>query len=286
MSDQVVETPIATEGQEAPQLSEREVIEQEALARYKESQKTQEERESGMPKGYNEDGTPQEELIAGKFKSQEDLLKAYQELEKKLGQGKQQETTTENTPSEENPPNETEQPPKENGGGSEGEFNISKFEEEFAANGSLSEESYAELASKGFSKQQIDTYIQGQMAYADSVRNSIYDSVGGQEAYVEIINWASENMPQDVIQEYNDAVGAMDKDRVLRTLEYMTLKKGQSAPREARRLEGQTASTGIQPFANKNEWQRAMTDRLYGKDAKYTNMVDQRYLAARKKGIL
>lgn len=285
MSDQVVETPTSTEGQEAPQLSEREIIEQEALERYKESQKTQEERESGMPEGYNEDGTPKEELIAGKFKSQEDLLKAYQELEKKLGQGNQQETTTE-TPSEENPPEEGEQPTKESEASSEGEFNISKFEEEFAANGSLSEESYAELAKKGFSKQQIDTYIQGQMAYADSVRNSIYDSVGGQEAYVEIINWASENMPQDVIQEYNDAVGVMDKDRVLRTLEYMTLKKGQSAPREARRLEGQAAASGIQPFANKNEWQRAMTDRLYGKDAKYTNMVDQRYLAARKKGIL
>ena len=93
-------------------------------------------------------------------------------------------------------------------------------------------------------------------------------------------------MSPDIIKDYNEAVDSMDKDRILRTLEYMSLKKGTSAPRETRRLEGNAPSSGVQPFINKNEWQRAMTDRLYGKDAKYTKMVDNRYLAARKKGIL
>ena len=87
MSEEVIndvtsETP-AEAPSESPQLSEREQIEQEAIARYRESQQSQEERESGMPEGYNDDGTPKEEMIGGKFKSQEDLLNAYQELEKK-----------------------------------------------------------------------------------------------------------------------------------------------------------------------------------------------------------
>lgn len=257
--------------QDAPQLSEREIIEQEAIARYRESQQSKEERESGMPEGYNEDGTQQEELIAGKFKSQEDLLKAYQELEKK-----------QSAPKEEAPVEQKADIKAD----TEGSFSATKYEQEFVANGSLSDDSYAELASKGFSRQQVDAYIKGQQAYASSIQADIYGSVGGQEQYVDLINWASDNVEPETIKEYNDAVDAMDLARMKRTLEYMNLKRGQSAPREARRLEGNTPVGGVQPYSNKNEWQRDQTNRLYGKDAKYTNMVDQRYLAARKRGIL
>lgn len=273
--EQVVDNTVITDPQGEPQRELR-PEEQEAIARYKESQQSQEERESGMPEGYNEDGTPKEELIAGKFKSQEDLLTAYQELEKKLGQPKE-----EPKKEEEAKPTETQEEPA-----ADGSFNPTKFEQEFVENGSLSDDSYAELQKLGFSKEQVDAYIKGQQAYANSLQNDIYSSVGGQENYMDTINWASENMSPDIIKEYNEAVDSLDKERILRTLEYMSLKKGQSAPRETRRLEGNAPTSGVQPYANKNEWQRAMTDRLYGKDAKYTNMVDQRYLAARKKGIL
>lgn len=272
--EQVVDNTVITDSQGEPQRELR-PEEQEAIARYRESQQSTEERESGMPEGYNEDGTPQEELIAGKFKSQDDLLNAYQELEKKLSQKQPEPDQSEKETAQETPE------PAE-----EGSFNTTKFEQEFVENGSLSDDSYAELEAKGFSKAQVDAYIKGQQAYASSLQNDIYSSVGGQESYVDIINWASENMSPDIIKDYNDAVDSMDKDRILRNLEYMSLKKGQSAPRETRRIEGNAPASGVQPFTNKNEWQRAMTDRLYGKDAKYTNMVDQRYLAARKKGIL
>jgi hypothetical protein len=93
-------------------------------------------------------------------------------------------------------------------------------------------------------------------------------------------------MDPAAIKEYNDAVDSMDQPRIMRALEYMNLKYGQNQPREARRLEGDAPAGGIQPYANKNDWQKDMTSRLYGKDPKFTNMVDQRYLAARKKGIL
>lgn len=271
--EQIVDNNVITDSNGEPQRELR-PEEQEAIDRYRESQLSAEERSQGVPDGYNEDGTVKEELIAGKFKSQEDLLNAYQELEKKLSQKQPEPDQSEK---------ETTQNPEP---ADEGSFTATKYEEEFVKNGSLSDDSYAELEAKGFSKAQVDAYIKGQQAYAQSLQNDIYSSVGGQESYVEIVNWASENMSPDIIKDYNDAVDSMDKDRILRTLEYMSLKKGQSAPRETRRLEGNAPASGVQPFTNKNEWQRAMTDRLYGKDAKYTNMVDQRYLAARKKGIL
>jgi hypothetical protein len=245
--------------------------EQEAINRYRESQKPVDEQSLGMPEGYNEDGTPKVDLIGGKFKSQDDLLQAYQELEKKLGSKQPEEPKPE--PSQTDPADS-------------GTFSASVYEQEYAEKGTLSEKSYQELANKGFTKEQVDAYIQGQTHYAESIKSEIYNSVGGHEAYLEVINWVSSNMSQDIIKEYNEAVNALDKNRVLRTLEYMKLKKDQSSPSTPRRLEGQASDTGIQPFTDKNEWQRAQTNRLYGKDAKYTQMVDKRYLAARRKGIL
>lgn len=277
MSEEVINevTSEAVEGSpsEAPQFTAEE---QAAIERYRESQKTEAEKAEGMPEGYNEDGTPVEDLIDGKFKSQEDLLAAYKELEKKFHEEPKAEE-----PKEEAPVENTVEDSEGN------EFSITKYEEEVAANGSLSEDSYKELAAKGFSKDQVDAYIRGQQYYGESLRASIYDSVGGQENYVELMNWASENMPQDVIKEYNDAVDSLNQDKMLRALEYMALKKG-SAPTDtkARRIEGESGGTGLQPFADKNEWQRAQTNRLYGRDVKYTQMVDQRYLAARKKGLI
>ena len=281
MSEEVIndvtsETP-AEAPSESPQLSEREQIEQEAIARYRESQQSQEERESGMPEGYNEDGTEKEELIGGKFKSQEDLLNAYQELEKKMS----------SQPKEPEKAQAESQAPKEDTATTEvGGVNVTQYEQEFAENGSLSEQSYADLEKQGFSKAQVDAYINGQQYYGESVKNAVYDSVGGQENYVEVINWASDNMPPEIIKEYNDAVDSLDQAKMLRTLEYMRFKKGESQPSAPRRLEGDAPAGGIQPYSSKVEWQNAQSNRLYGKDAKYTNMVDQRYLASRKRGLI
>lgn len=258
-----------------PQLTPEE---QAAVERYRESQKTAEEKGQGVPEGYNEDGTPKEELIGGKFKSQDDLLKAYQELEKKQSQG--------------NTEGEGQTTPTDDSGASEGDSeppavpNFTDFEQEYVQNGKLSDESYTKLEGMGFNKAQVDQYIQGQTHYADSVKTQIHGIAGGEEQYSELIQWASANMDQAAIKEYNDAVDAMDVPKMQRSLEYMKLKKGDSTPNPARRIEGESGGAGMQPFADKNEWQRAQTNRLYGKDRQYTNMVDQRYLAARKKGLI
>ena len=274
MSDEVqnVAEEVSQEASHAPSVTPEE---QAAIDRYRQSQQTSEERNAGMPEGYNEDGTPKEELIAGKFKSQDDLVKAYEELQKKLGQPKEE---TQAAPEAE--PQDTET------SADQVNFSTVEYEQEFAANGSLSDKSYADLEAKGFTRTQVDAYIKGQQAYATSLRSEIYNSVGGEESYTQLIRWASENVDPAAIKEYNDAVDAMDQPRIMRSLEYMNLKYGQNQPREARRLEGDSPAGGIQPYANKNDWQRDMTSRLYGKDPKFTNMVDQRYLAARKKGIL
>ena len=93
----------------------------------------------------------QGDKILGKFESQEALVKAYQELETKLGSSNNEEKTQTDNSSDEIV-NE------------DGSFDISKYSEEFAQNGQLSESSYQELKEVGFDKQIVDAYIQGQAA--------------------------------------------------------------------------------------------------------------------------
>lgn len=253
-------------------------IEAEAIARYKQSQQDIQEKTEGysdeLPEGYDEDGLPlsdkEPEPILGKFKSQEDLIKAYQELEKKLGQPK--EPTPTDTPKEEVVV--------------EG-VNVSKYDSEYRENGSLSDKSYQELQKLGFSKEDVNRYIEGQNALVEKFTSSIIQKAGGQEEYSSLIEWAATNMPEATIKEYNEALNKGDINKVHQLIEYAQLKRGTST-RQPNRLEGTASSDGggLKPFANKAEWQSATANRLYGKDVKYTTMVDKRYLSARQKGYI
>ena len=280
MSDTIVTQEVApvsnTQETQAPVVSEREQIEQEAINRYKESLQSPEERANAIPEGFNEDGTPKEELIAGKFKSQDDLLKAYQELEKKLGQPKTEETKpVENTSEQTATNNEGKQ------------VDVSKFHAEFRANGNLSDASYQELEKLGFIKKDVDDYIEGQQLLANTFANSLFEKAGGQDKYIEMVNWASQNVDRNIIEDYNKAVADGNRQKVTQLAEYMNFKYQEALPKEPVRINGNSDSYGgMQPFAHKDEWQQATNSRLYGKDAKYTNMVDKRYLESRKRGLI
>lgn len=259
--------------------SARAEAEAEALARYKQSQQDITEKTQGysdeLPEGYDEDGIAiadkEPEPILGKFKSQEELIKAYTELEKKLGQPKEETTPT----------------PKQEEVVVEG-VNVSKYDTEYRTNGSLSDKSYQELAKLGFSKNDVNRYIEGQNALIEKFTSNIYNKAGGEEAYTELVQWASVNLPQSTIEEYNTALQSGDINKINQLIEYAQLKRGNSGDKQPNRVEGTSLSDGggLKPFANKAEWQQATANRLYGKDVKYTTMIDKRFLLARQKGFI
>ena len=168
-------------------------------------------------------------------------------------------------------------------------FNVQKFHTELATNGVLSEASYKELESFGFSKTDVDIYIQGQREIANNFATSLYTMVGGEQEFINLIEWASDNMDKETVKSYVEAVERNDREKIKSLVEFVKFKRDGSTQREtqARRLNGNSDSYGgIQPFANKNEWFKATSNKLYGKDASYTKMVDKRYLTAREKGFI
>lgn len=230
----------------------------------------------GVPEGFNDDGTPKEELILGKFKSNDDLIKAYQELEKKLGAPKE-------TPKEE--PKAAEEIPQE-AKGLITPKDFDSFSEEFNKSGTLSEDTYKSLEAKGLSKDIVDAYIEGQKAVAETKANKLLQYVGGQEKYSAMVEWAKSNYSQEQAKAFDDALFSGNELKVQEQVDLLAFRMSKGG---VRRIEGTSVDSGapaFKPFESKGEWRKYTADPLYGKDAKYTKMVDTRYLKSLEVGTL
>lgn len=140
------------------------------------------------------------EWLPDKFKTPEDMAKAYGELEKQFTKDRQtKDSTEEESQSLEIEAKET----VENAG-----LNFEELSESYAKNGELSETEYSKLESSGISKDLVDQYIAGQQAIANNVQTEIYSQIGGQESYKEMVQWAGENMTENEVTAYNQAVNS------------------------------------------------------------------------------
>ena len=140
--------------------------------------------------GATEDEGTEGELLAGKFKSQDDLVKAYKELESKLGKPKGTAADPRKAASD---------ALKSKG------LDLAEYEVEYQDSGALSEESYTKLEKAGFNKDLVNSYLAGQQALGEKFAETVFEMAGGQEAYSELMVWAKENLPDTAKIAFNEA---------------------------------------------------------------------------------
>jgi len=225
-------------------------------------------------------------LILGKFKSVEDLAASYKELEGKLG------TVTE----EEQPQTEEEQPENNNT-----EFNAeelygdglaSVLEEvgidpqeisnRFQESGEITEDDYTKLGEAGFSKQVIDTYLDGirGSATAEDIATTqiqgIKDSIGGDENYGKMVSWAIENLPANEVKEFNSLTETANATAIKFAVQGLYSQYNNAMGVEPNLVSGKASSSGPTPYRSTAEVVTAMSDPRYGKDVTYTEDVQRR----------
>ena len=108
--------------------------------------------------------TPEAEKILGKFDTQEDLEKAYKELESKIGSPKEE---TKEEPTLDIPEGNAEEVVEAAG------LDMESLQQEFSDKGELTAESLAKLEKVGINKDIVDSYIQGQQAVAQQIETDI-----------------------------------------------------------------------------------------------------------------
>ena len=60
----------------------------------------------------------------------------------------------------------------------------------------------------------VDNYLEGQLAMAEQIESSVYDSVGGQENYQAMTEWASDNLNEYEVDAFNHMIESGDNNLV------------------------------------------------------------------------
>jgi len=247
--------------------------------------------------------TDENGLILGKFRSVDELAASYKELEGKLGEPSDQQEVEESDAVDLPDGYEDYYLPdgnvdyntvKENYGdtlaGIFEEANIDpyKISAEFHKNeGEIPEEMYQSLLDAGLSKNAVDSYLTGraaEMGYTEDGEGAaeelaqeevrgIRDSVGGDESYGKMVDWAMNNLPKQEISDFNNATKTMTGPQLKLMVQGLFTQYQNAMGVEPNLINGRPASSGPTPYRSSEEVKAAMRDPRYGKDVTYTQDV-------------
>lgn len=219
-------------------------------------------------------------LIDGKFKSQADLLKAYKELQSKLGKP---ESDDEEESSEE-PAEASEEEAEESVEISENVKTFTDIATRFDEAGGLTQDDMEKLSSMD-SKDLIETYFKyhavqsakntQEVATAQQLK-TIRDSVGGDEAYGEMIQWAGQNLSADEIDSFNSVANSNNAAALSFAVEALSNRWKSVEGYEAPLVTGKKAASTGKVFRSQAELGRAIADPRYSTDPAYRQDVEQK----------
>ena len=222
------------------------------------------------------------ELIGGKFRTQEDLLKAYQELQTKLGSNEKTEEGEEATAEADETP--TDEATEEEEPVDETVDYMFELNKEFEEKGQLSEEAIDKLSAMD-TKDLIASYMKYQAKSSEQARaglqnqeaiNAIKNSVGGDEAYGEMINWAAQNLPPEEINDYNSITNSGNPTAIKFAVESLANRYRNSEGYEAPLVTGRKADSSVKPYRSQAELARDIGNPLYSTDPAFRQDVEDR----------
>jgi chromosome segregation ATPase len=189
-----------------------------------------------------------------KFKSPEELAKAYTELEKKLGnkdkEGGKEEINTPQDP-----------------------MDYQSLTEEYWERGELSGDSYENLEKMGIPKHIVDAHIEGQNAVLNQVQNSVYKEVGGEAQYQEMMSWAKDNLTEAEVHMYDQSVNTNSLDQTLYAVKGLHARFASEVGIEPTLVQGDTAPSNSGAYASAAEVKQDMSDRRYSTDPAFRDRV-------------
>ena len=218
----------------------------------------------------------QEGLLAGKYKSAEDLEQAYLSLQQKLGQ---EETGDEGEGEEEGVDEEiSEDAPAVS--------LINEASEEYYANdGTLSEETiqkFSNMSSQDLVNAYLEIQANNPQAPQQSVEmteaqvNQVQNAAGGEANWNQVTAWAQQNLPENQINAFDSVVDAGNAAAIGIAFRGIQSQYNDANGYEGRMLQGKPANSAGQVFRSQAELVSAMSDPRYDNDPAYRADVIQK----------
>lgn len=214
-----------------------------------------------------------QEKILGKFDNQEDLVKSYQELEKKLGEQNidQVETTDTSNKVSDNLEIKTAEEVVETAG-----LDMSTLQQQYDTNGTLDESAFEALEKAGIPKSYVDAFIQGQEAISNQIQSAIKSEVGGNDAYTELVSWAKDALNPNEIAAFNNVVNSNDLEAVKLAVTGLKARHDSINGVEPQLATGKSSASGTSGYDSWAQVTAAMKDTRYANDPAFRNEVQEK----------
>tara|TARA_B100000287_G_C20500922_1_gene729081 strand:- start:211 stop:1005 length:795 start_codon:yes stop_codon:yes gene_type:complete len=216
----------------------------------------------------------QESLLAGKYKSAEDLEQAYLSLQKKLG--KEEEPNYEESDEGYAEEEETDEEVSEY---APAVSLITDASQEYYANdGQLSEETiskFSEMSSQDLVNAYLEIQANNPQAAQQSVElsdaqvNSVQNAAGGEANYNRVIEWAASNLNEASINAFDSVIDSGNPAAINIAFQGLQAQYNEANGYEGRMLTGKAAGSAGQVFRSQAELVAAMGDPRYDTDPAY-----------------
>lgn len=236
------------------------------------------------------------ELLAGKYKSVEDLEKAYKELQTKLSRGQ---STAPEAEDDDAADDETDGDDKEDDkpagdareiygdliGGKldEAGINFQDMNVRWQQTGTLESGDYDQLAEAGFNRDMVDAYLSGLQYKATqdtalSVKEvaSIKESLGGEAEYNKMIQWAGDNLAPEEIEGFNQIINSQPMAAVKMAVTGLHARYTAVEGREPKLIGGRASKGSSDKFESTAQLVEAMSDPRYSKDPAYQRKIQEK----------
>ena len=199
----------------------------------------------------------QNERLAGKYRNTEELEAAYLELQKKLGSQEEAE--------------ESEETEEFDDGGLYDIWNT------YRETGEISDEALAAIDQ--MSPADVFALMADQEAGAPQGRemsgeeiSSVYQAVGGEEAYNALTSWAADNMSEAEINTYDSMIESGDMGQINFALQALYFRYTEAMGQDGNMLQGKAAAAQS-AFRDQQELIEAMNDPRYDSNPAYRQDV-------------
>jgi hypothetical protein len=242
------------------------------------------------------EGDQPDELLAGKYKSVQDLEKAYKELQTKLSRGEsvapEPEDNGDADEGEAEPEDKEDEPAGDareiygdliGGKLEEAQINFQDMNVRWQQTGTLEAEDYEQLAEAGFNRDMVDAYLSG-LQYkqtqdtALSVKEvaSIKQSLGGEAEYNKMIEWAASNLSADEVEGFNQIINTQPMAAVKMAITGLHARYSAVEGREPKLIGGRAPKGSTDKFESTAQLVAAMSDPKYSTDPAYQRKVQEK----------
>jgi hypothetical protein len=215
------------------------------------------------PKLTGEDETPERpEWLPEKFKTPEDMAKAYAELEKAKSKGE--------APDDKDTDEAAEK--AVDGAG----LDMDALSKEYAESGELSKENLEALAKVGITEDMVQSYITGQEAQAAAAQKELLEPIGGDiEAYNKLTAWAGDNLSDAEVDEFNSVLETGNPSAVKMAIRDLSAKyEGVNGTEPGRQLSGKPNTSGAAVYESTADLMKDMQNPEYAKNPAFRAKVE------------